>query len=201
MQIMERKSDWQERFWKKVDKTDYCWVWTASKSRAGYGFFGLEGKAQYAHRISFVLAGNEIPPGLVLDHLCRRPECVNPEHLEAVTNRVNAHRGKNGLKAYCKHGHPYDSVNTCIRKDGTRMCRQCKRGWNNAAARLRRGVKYVYINCSQCGARFCGRSSQRQTIKYCSNRCGAKSSMAAFKLRQAHAAGQHFGTAQNTAPA
>jgi hypothetical protein len=39
-----------------------------------------------------VVAGGELEPTQVLDHLCRCRPCVRPEHLEAVSQRVNLAR-------------------------------------------------------------------------------------------------------------
>ena len=74
-----------ERFWNKVNKTEGCWLWTAALSH-GYGRFGKGGAA---HRLAWEDRNGPIPEGLVLDHLCRVPRCVNPEHLEPVTHREN----------------------------------------------------------------------------------------------------------------
>lgn len=80
----------------------------------------------YAHRLSYTLAYGSIPEGLVIDHLCRTPVCVRPDHLEAVTQQENMRRGP-GAKTHCKRGHEFNEVNTYVRKDtGARFCRPCK---------------------------------------------------------------------------
>jgi hypothetical protein len=85
-----------ERFWAKVDKTDTCWLWTGYVHPKGYGRFypggGRGTQIVYAHRFSFELAHGPMPEGMEADHLCRVRHCVNPEHLEAVTRRVNLDR-------------------------------------------------------------------------------------------------------------
>ena len=98
-----------ERFWSKVDKGPECWTWTAATAN-GYGAFYL-GRSNKrvelmgAHRWSYLINVGPIPDGLVLDHLCRNPRCVNPEHLEPVTPQVNAERGLWGdLKTHCPAG-------------------------------------------------------------------------------------------------
>lgn len=69
-----------------------------------------------------------IPDGLQLDHLCRNRGCINPGHLEPVTNRENARRGLHGiLLERCPHGHPYDDENTVVNSAGGRECRACIR--------------------------------------------------------------------------
>ena len=130
-----------ERFWPKVNKNgpvpDFapelgnCWDWTGSLSQAGYGQFGRGKKVGVpglAHRISFMLVRGDIPKGYSLDHLCRRPPCVNPSHLDPVPHRENCRRGMKGeLRTHCKNGHPYEPNNTYIApKTGHRSCVICR---------------------------------------------------------------------------
>ena len=65
------------------------------KWQDGKGFkkMRVKGRACYVHRMSFLAHGKEIPPGHVLDHLCRRRGCCQPEHLEPVLTAVNTERG------------------------------------------------------------------------------------------------------------
>lgn len=84
----------EERFWSKVEKSSGCWAWTGHKNRNGYGWtLGPKGKGESAHRIAYELLVGPIPEGLQIDHLCRNRACVNPDHLEPVTQRVNWQRG------------------------------------------------------------------------------------------------------------
>lgn len=127
------RSPAETRFWSKVDKrADECWVWTGAKTPHGYGTFQYgDGKRGYAHRWAYEATKGPIPSGLSIDHLCRNPSCVNPDHLEAVTHRENVLRGVapvavNARKTHCPAGHPYDAANT--RKDRSgRVCRACHR--------------------------------------------------------------------------
>lgn len=117
----------EDRFWSKVNKTKTCWLWTGCKSGSfGYGAFFTAARKFMAHRFSYELSKGPIPEGLQLDHLCRTPSCVNPDHLEAVTARVNTLRGIgptaiNARRDKCVKGHD-DWESTSI---GTRKCRTC----------------------------------------------------------------------------
>lgn len=90
--------DLPARFWSKVDKTESCWRWTGAKSGSGYGYIATAPRPHQAmaraHRISWLLSGRDIPENMVLDHLCRVRDCVNPEHLEVTTFKENILRGE-----------------------------------------------------------------------------------------------------------
>lgn len=81
----------EERFWEKVAKGEPsdCWLWTAA-TRGAYGFFNVPPTTIGAHRYSYQLANGPIPDGLVVDHICRIPLCVNPSHLQAVPVYLNS---------------------------------------------------------------------------------------------------------------
>ena len=76
-----------------INKTDTCWFWTGYIEKEGYGRCTFKHSQCSAHRAIYEIFKGEIPKGLQIDHLCRVRHCVNPEHLEAVTCRVNLLRG------------------------------------------------------------------------------------------------------------
>lgn len=126
-----------ERFSEKVLKGPNHWLWIGAKTKQGYGtIWDNERKGHaMAHRVSWELAsGNKIPEGMVIDHLCRTPSCVNPAHLEVVSVSANTARGlagevggrRNRIKTHCPQGHPYSPENTYYYNNGrTRVCRTC----------------------------------------------------------------------------
>jgi HNH endonuclease len=123
----------EDRFWPKVEKTIDCWTWIGGKSSAGYGMFWDGTRRVFAHRYAYELLIGPIPNGLQMDHLCRVRACVNPAHLEPVTQRVNILRGEGFhkfqlAKTCCPKGHTYTPENTYVWKN-TRRCRECTRAY------------------------------------------------------------------------
>lgn len=108
----------------ELDLLTGCWLWKGNLNQE-YGYF-IGGRA---HRISYEHWNGSIPNGLQLDHLCRNRNCVNPQHLEAVTLRENLIRGisANKIKTHCPHGHEYTEENTYITPKGKRKCVICRK--------------------------------------------------------------------------
>ncbi len=135
-----------------------CWIWQGKPGSNGYVSVTttLASGARWhtsAHRAAYYFLVGPIPEGLVIDHLCRNPVCVNPDHLEPVTQRENALRSPismatlNSAKTHCPKGHPYDEQNTVWyvnpggRKTRTRACRTCQRESFRRASQRRRERK------------------------------------------------------------
>ena len=139
------------RFWEKVNKDGPipahrpelgpCWLWTGALSSKGYGNFWDGQKYTHAHIFADKLEHGEIDPSLERDHLCRTPACVRYSHLEAVTHKVNALRGKspnaeNARKTVCKRGHAFSFANTIVCRYGHRKCRTCQNALKRRLYRL-----------------------------------------------------------------
>lgn len=135
---------------------DGCRLWPGVVQNEGYGITRERGHPELAHRVLFEHAKGPIPLGAVVDHICHNADetcpggrecwhrrCVNPEHLEAVDDRLNRARGRHSnaqaKRTHCRHGHPFDEQNTyvAITRNGRpqRQCRACSR---NRAARRRK---------------------------------------------------------------
>src|SRR5580692_10750217 len=85
-----------ELFWKHVQKTDGCWLWTGGKDSSGYGSFnwcGLIVPNQYAsisaHRASWLIHHGPISDDLRVLHDCDNPPCVRSDHLFLGTQKDN----------------------------------------------------------------------------------------------------------------
>lgn len=74
---------------KTVPSEDGCLIWSGSKYSNGYGCFSFLGKNTLAHRTSYLLFTGGLTPTLVVDHICRNKDCVNPEHLRQATQKEN----------------------------------------------------------------------------------------------------------------
>jgi hypothetical protein len=112
-----------------------CLVWQGSKTAQGYGDLRFDHKHKLAHRLAYENAKGPIPEGLYIDHLCRRRDCINPDHLEPVTHAENLKRAR---KDRCFRGHRRSGDNLYISPlRGLRQCRECNR-IRGAAYRERR---------------------------------------------------------------
>lgn len=109
----------------RVDENG-CWTWLGAKSFNGYGNVRIDKKQYRAHRVSYEDKNGAIPKDKVIDHVCLNKSCVNPNHLEAVSQKINAQRallGKRNL--FCKKGHEMNEKNTYL-SGNSRSCKKCK---------------------------------------------------------------------------
>lgn len=125
-----------KRLWGNIDfdAPGGCWQWTGSINHNGYGQItvGMYGrhKTFLAHRAVYQQIVGPIRSE-TLDHLCRNRACVNPSHLEPVTQRVNLLRGMSpaaqaARRDCCPRGHPY-LPNNLLRGEKYRKCKRCHR--------------------------------------------------------------------------
>lgn len=133
-----------------VDEDRGCWIWTAYKDRRGYGRYGLSKarRSQLAYRVAWEAINGPVPSGLELDHLCRTPSCVRPDHMEPVTHQENCRRGATGettrarmlARTHCARGHEWTPENT-RQTARQRKCKTCHREDLRRARERRNGVQ------------------------------------------------------------
>jgi HNH endonuclease len=143
-----------ERFFEMVEKTSTCWNWIGTKGVEGYGRFTLprtfakthplyanRSRFTLAHRFLFQEVNGRIADEMTLDHLCRNRACVNPQHLEVVSQKENLHRspiapaGINNRKTHCVRGHELVPGNL-RRSNSRRACLAC----HTVTRRLKRQI-------------------------------------------------------------
>lgn len=125
------------KFWAKIIPCPMtgCWLWVGGCTTGGYGTLGAAHRMWLAHRFVYTELIGAIPSGLELDHRCKVRCCVNPTHLEPVTNEENRKRSPtnacalNAAKTICKRGHSLSDAIIRANPNGRRMrvCRECNR--------------------------------------------------------------------------
>lgn len=133
-----------------VDPETGCWEWTGAIMSRGYGSVAVGGgKTDLAHRVAWEAANGPVPDGLQIDHTCHNADttcgggkdcshrrCVNPAHLEAVTQSENLRRALRRIPAreesrICARGHLVagDNLRIIEKPSGRveRACVECKR--------------------------------------------------------------------------
>jgi len=151
---MPAHRDWLVRFLENISVNDQtgCWDWIGSCQPSGYGQLNLQredgaARPELAHRISYRVFRGPIPTNInrpTIDHLCRNRKCVNPEHLETVSNRENILRGTApsamyARRTHCNYGHEYTENNLARRSN--RRVRECKICKSNSQKKYKRNKK------------------------------------------------------------
>lgn len=159
-----------QRFLAKVEFTEACWLWHGA-SASGYGRAWDGQRVRPAHGLLYEWTRGVVPRNLELDHICRNPLCVRPDHLEAVSHRENVHRGngwagKHARQTHCLRGHALVDSNIYRGKTGGRRCKTCADAANRhyyarrwRCWRCRRGVSPIRTvahdspqRCTTCAA-------------------------------------------------
>lgn len=105
-----RREHFAERFWRSVDTSGTCWLWTGTRSRNGYGTIqigGNGGRRRLVHRVAWELCVGPIPDGSQVLHECDVRHCVNSAHLflgsQADNLRDMAAKGRQHFQKHPEH--------------------------------------------------------------------------------------------------
>lgn len=140
-----RGADFDTRIWSLIltEPNSGCWIWIGELNHSGYGMIDRK----KAHRAVYEHFVGPIPDGLTIDHLCRVRCCVNPDHLEPVTNRENILRGQSAktglpieyLRGHCIHGHAIDGITNWRTRGRCRTCAVAESARNRKARATKAG--------------------------------------------------------------
>lgn len=138
----------------KVDNNG-CWIWQGYCQPNGYGRIRMPDSAKLAHRVSYEIFIGEISAGLVIDHTCRIRQCVNPDHIRAVTQKENVRAANERIghwqkdKSFCPRGHQlrFPNLVESYRIKGHRKCLACARANSSANQAFRLYGKTIDRQC------------------------------------------------------
>lgn len=126
----------EDRFWSKVDKSGDCWEWTGAKQARGYGRIrdGRPGRTRnpLAHRLSYEMHYGMPTDGLDVDHICHNRSCVRPDHLRAVTHKINSENRA--------------AANINNKSSGVRGVHKARNAWKVS---IRHDGELLYFGCYQ----------------------------------------------------
>lgn len=134
----------------QLEPVGECLEWRGPTNGSGYGMISLYKFGNFrVHRVAYVAAMGEIPPGLVIDHLCRNRRCCNAQHMEVVSGAENGRRKANPI---CGRGHLMVGDNKYTDRRGRYHCRECmklgeRRRWDNrwAEGRMTEGQRKFLV--------------------------------------------------------
>jgi hypothetical protein len=153
-----------------------CWIWQGTTNKGGYGLLHHKQWNTTSHRAYYITYVDK-DLTLPLDHKCRVRLCMNPDHLEPVTDYENFIRGEAPAAKVvrtnkCKRGHELSPDNVYLQK-GLRVCRKCQA--------IRDEGRSVTKACLNCGANYKANKYRANQYKYCGHRCAA---LARYRVRK-----------------
>ncbi len=144
----------EESFAARIARQGDCIVWTGGQDAHGYGQLRSNGRATYVHRYAWERERGTIPPGLVVDHICWNPLCVNLKHLRLATRGQNV-RYRQGPQKCSKTG----IRGVSIGKNGTYRGRVTYKGVEHSEsfATIEEATEYVKAKRQELYGAFAGR--------------------------------------------
>lgn len=112
----------------ELDPVFGCALWTGKIGNNGRPIIWRGRAPVNAYTIAYERAHGAVPADRVVDHLCRRLLCVEPEHLEAVTKQENERRKSMRYRLQrrsCRRGHALNEVTRLVTPELGILCRQC----------------------------------------------------------------------------
>lgn len=87
---MRKSKSWAERTWAYTDPEGDCLRYGRGVQPKGYARVTLRYRQDYAHRLAYEQHFGPIPEGHEIHHTCGTKNCINPDHLEAMTASEHA---------------------------------------------------------------------------------------------------------------
>lgn len=79
----------EEAFEARTEWCGECLVWTGYRNPDGYGRLSDGERTVLAHRFAWERVNGQVPPNMMLDHICRNRACVNLDHLRIASRSEN----------------------------------------------------------------------------------------------------------------
>ena len=145
---MSRRISASIRFFKyasNCNTVENCWEWKGGKTYQGYGVFSSDNRESIlAHRWIWTYLFGPMPKNRVINHRCRNTSCVNPVHMEVISQSENVLVGDHYERKimHCPRGHAYTTKNTYIQRrynGNSRSCKICKAAFNAARPKKKAG--------------------------------------------------------------
>lgn len=128
-----RTLDPEDRFWRRVKKSDGCWEWQGSRHPNGHGYFSAGRQSVgYSHRAAWEFVNGPIPEGMCVCHHCDNPPCVRPDHLFLGTHNDNMQDAVQ--KGRMCRGE--DRPQSKLTEEGVRAIRAAEIGWEGSRSAL-----------------------------------------------------------------
>jgi hypothetical protein len=118
-----------ERFLKFISIEGECWIFNGAKDKKGYGYFSINRKPYFAHRVSYSIFIAQPKIDLVIDHKCKNKACANPDHLREVNIKTNVMENSDSISSFnykkelCIRGHLLSEG--YLTKKNHRRCKKC----------------------------------------------------------------------------